>query len=68
MNHKTIIYAELNNGTDISEKEVRKIISDLEQRGFNGFYDRVPVTSNKRINQLIDLVKYLKNGWDTIGQ
>ena len=40
MNHKVIIYAELNGGKEIGEKELRLIVHDLERRGFNGWYER----------------------------
>ncbi len=40
MNHKVIVYAELNGGKEITEKELRLIIHDLERRGFHGWYER----------------------------
>jgi hypothetical protein len=68
MNHKVIIYAEMNGGRDISEKELRLIVKDLESRGFNGYYDRTDEHNGVRaiIDKLVGIASLARNAWDSI--
>ena len=64
---KVVLYAEMNHGNDISEKELRLIIQNLEKRGFNGWYERVPAnTWIQVVHMLGKIVKTGKNAWDSI--
>ena len=62
-NEKVIVYAEKNHGGDISEKELRKIVSDLENRGFSGYYERVPVSKFMLVKQAFDIMRKF---WESI--
>ena len=59
INEKVIVYAEKNHGADISEKELRKIVSDLEQRGFTGYYERVSMGKFMLAKQAFGFLKEL---------
>lgn len=63
LNEKVIVYAEKNHGGDISEKELRKIIASLEQRGFVGYYERISMGRFTLVKQAFETLQKL---WDRI--
>ena len=67
---KVVVYAEMNHGGDISEKELRGIIDMFKKRGFtSAWYERVPSSKFIRaVRFLKDTGSTLKEQWDNIDE
>lgn len=71
-NHKVIIYAELNGGKDITDKELRLIVKDLERRGFKGYSERIEGSRYDILNKLARTLGLAKDiagkAWDSLDE
>ena len=67
-NDRVVVYAEMNHGGHISEKELRGIIKMFEDRGFStAWYERIPANKWVRaVRSIGSIINTGKKAWDSI--